>query len=48
MRNSKRASQAYEMAFKMQTEATDAFDINKEPQKHARTLWPHARRATSC
>ncbi|HSU53636.1 MAG TPA: DUF1501 domain-containing protein [Candidatus Dormibacteraeota bacterium] len=23
--------QAYEMAFKMQTEATDAFDINKEP-----------------
>jgi hypothetical protein len=24
--------QAYEMAFKMQTEATDAFDINKEPQ----------------
>src|SRR3989440_3164894 len=25
--------QAYEMAFKMQTEATDAFDISKEPQK---------------
>ncbi len=25
--------QAYEMAFKMQTEATDAFDINKEPQE---------------
>src|SRR5206468_11948083 len=24
--------QAYEMAFKMQTEATDAFDLNKEPQ----------------
>src|SRR5262245_43102779 len=24
--------QAFEMAFKMQTEATDAFDINKEPQ----------------
>src|SRR5262245_41522404 len=24
--------EAYEMAFKMQTEATDAFDINKEPQ----------------
>src|SRR3954464_11247715 len=24
--------QAYEMAFKMQTEATDAFDISKEPQ----------------
>jgi Protein of unknown function (DUF1501) len=23
--------QAYEMAFKMQTEATDAFDVNKEP-----------------
>ena len=25
--------QAFEMAFKMQTEATDAFDISKEPQK---------------
>ena len=24
--------EAYEMAFKMQTEATDAFDLNKEPQ----------------
>jgi len=24
--------QAFEMAFKMQTEATDAFDLNKEPQ----------------
>jgi hypothetical protein len=24
--------QAYEMAFKMQTEATDAFDLNKEPE----------------
>jgi hypothetical protein len=24
--------QAYEMAFRMQTEATDAFDLNKEPQ----------------
>jgi hypothetical protein len=24
--------QAYEMAFKMQTEATDAFDLNQEPQ----------------
>ncbi|HVV72222.1 MAG TPA: DUF1501 domain-containing protein [Verrucomicrobiae bacterium] len=25
--------QAYEMAFKMQTEATDAFNLNKEPQE---------------
>ncbi len=25
--------EAFEMAFKMQTEATDAFDINKEPQE---------------
>src|SRR5438067_1200113 len=25
--------QAFEMAFKMQTEATDAFDLNKEPQE---------------
>src|SRR5207249_3842174 len=25
--------QSFEMAFKMQTEATDAFDINKEPQE---------------
>ena len=25
--------EAFEMAFKMQTEATDAFDISKEPQE---------------
>src|SRR5713101_9454689 len=25
--------QAFEMAFRMQTEATDAFDLNKEPQE---------------
>jgi hypothetical protein len=40
--------EAFEMAFKMQTEATDAFDIKKEPKealdlygprKWARMLW---------
>ena len=30
-RNWRRASKAFEIAFKMQTEATDAFDLGKEP-----------------
>ena len=30
--------EAYEMAFKMQTEATDAFDITKEPPNRSRPL----------
>jgi uncharacterized protein (DUF1501 family) len=34
--------QAYEMAFKMQTEATDAFDITKEPQS-VRELYGNTR-----
>jgi hypothetical protein len=32
-RNSKSRIEAFEMAFKMQTEATDAFDIKKEPKE---------------
>jgi hypothetical protein len=37
--------QSYEMAFKMQTEATDAFDISKEPQS-VRDAYGTARQAS--
>lgn len=37
--------QSYEMAFKMQTEATDAFDITKEPQT-VRDLYGTSRQAS--
>jgi hypothetical protein len=36
--------EAYEMAFKMQTEATDAFDITKEPQ-NVRELYGNSKQA---
>ena len=35
--------EAFEMAFKMQTEATDAFDITKEPGERSRTLYGKTR-----
>jgi hypothetical protein len=30
--------ESFELAFRMQTAATDAFDISKESQKHARPM----------
>ena len=39
--------EAFEMAFKMQPEATDAFDLSKEPQS-IRDLYGGTRRATRC
>ena len=40
--------EAFEMAFKMQTEATDAFDISKEPRGDARHVRRHGAWARSC
>ena len=42
-RNSKPASQSFELAYRMQMEATDAFDISREPQ-HIRRLLRRRRR----
>ncbi len=40
--------ESYEIAFKMQAAATDAFDLNKEPEAMRAGLRQHARRASRC
>ena len=40
--------ESFEMAFKMQTEATDAFDIHKEPQETRDLVRQHRAWARSC
>ena len=37
-RSSKRASKSFELAYRMQMEATDAFDITREPEAHPRDV----------